>query len=154
MKLLCVMILSIVSATNLLAEGGTTQRDVDYSKKIIGTWTWKGRANGIEGAGVETYLSNGMVKAKGWMKTPNRGLEQWDWLGSWKIRGGVLISENLEAKHGTMKAGERYETKITFSLDKSASAFKIESTEGGGDVKKGTAVIYHRVKSQSGKGDI
>ncbi len=71
MKLLCVMILSIVSATNLLAEEATKQLDEYFKKTIVGNWKIQLNVNGIEINSVDTYLPNGKVDQKWNMKTPN-----------------------------------------------------------------------------------
>ncbi len=153
MKIICVIILSIVSATNLIAEGGTKQRDVDYSKKIVGSWKYHYKVkNGTEVSGVDTNLSTGQVFTKGTIKRPHLGRESWSVRAQWKIKGGFLITVVERCvPSGFSGNGSRYEAKITFSLDN--RAFKLDSEEGGGN-SIGPAVIHHRVKSQSGKGDI
>ncbi len=126
---------------------------MDYSKKIVGSWSYHYKVNGIVLSGVDTYLSSGQVITNGRVKRPHVGSFVMEHRASWKIRGGVLITVHQEGKHKRIGIpGGRCEAKITFSLDK--RAFKLENTRVGKEVKRGTAKIFHRVKSQSGKGDI
>jgi hypothetical protein len=145
MKLLCVMILSIVSATNLLAGVVTTQSDEELRKAIVGTWNTQFRRYGKEVYYVHNYMTNGKLHSQGRIDSPKRGVTTVEERWSWKIDGGVLSTKLEYLKpRGLLPVGTETRVKIIFSMD--GEAFKLITKEGG---KGGNVEIHHRVKSQS-----
>ncbi len=150
MKLLCVMILSIVSATNLLADDETKQSDPYFKKTIVGTWQIQNNAYGVDVHVVDTYLSNGKMDRKTTVRNSNGVIQTGTARISWNIKNAVLIHKIESIMTIPMEQiGPPGQYKI-ISMDK--DTFHLTDNYGRG--KAGKVLLFHRVKSQSGKGDI
>ncbi len=149
MKLLCVMILSIVSATNLLADDAAKQSDEYFKKTLVGTWQVQRNVDGVDIHYVPTFLPNGQVDIKGKWRYPDGTIMAYSMKSSWKIKNGVLITkiESVSQAHlqEFFPIGHTWKERIIAMDKKTFHLFFLSDSEYG--IAPGAVSIFHRVKS-------